>query len=60
MSFHFKHQLEEDNAKLEKQNKALRELIIKSIHTLGHMDMSTQCIKLYDHLEEKLKEIDNA
>jgi len=24
------------------------------------MDMSTQCIKLYDHLEEKLKEIDNA
>lgn len=53
MSFHFKHQLEEDNARLKKENEGLRKLFSKSL--VDH-DGGTQEEAL-EYIDEKLKQI---
>ena len=56
MSFHFKHQLEEDNARLEKENKALVELIYKG-RGLLNARTSIEAYEIWEEIEEKLKQI---
>ena len=61
MSFHFKHQLEEDNARLKKENEALRELVYISEPILDNLLYWETCPDFYkkiiENWLEKLKQI---
>jgi len=59
MSFHFKHQLEEDNASLKQENAKLRELVYKC-KSMQYARTSAESSEIWDEVEEKLREIGGA
>lgn len=56
MSFHFKHQLEEDNARLEKENEELIELVYRC-RSMQYARNSAECSQVWGEVEAKLKQI---